>query len=406
MISFNTALTAILNSVRPSTGTESVPLILSLGRTLSSAITANEDYPAEANSAMDGFAVRAADTAGASKDAPVRLHIIGDAPAGKPCPLPLNPGEAVAIMTGGILPTGADAVVQVEVTRREGDDVLILRETPAGTAVRPAGEDIRSGEEILRAGRRITPADIGVLATTGHAGVPVRIKPKVAVLSTGNELVEPAHQPPRGHLRNSSGPALIAAVHAAGAEAIDLGIVGDAREELEEAIETGLQYDLLLTTGGVSAGEYDFVQHLLPEAGVTVAFHGVAIRPGKPLMFGTRDDGDLRTWVFGLPGNPVSSLVTFEIFVRPLLRGLLGQDPHTPTFRARLRGSITKRDDKRHFQRALLTVAEDGHWQAEPLYNQSSGAMSSLSRGNGLIVVPEDAREVGDGEMVEVVIGN
>ena len=406
MISYAEALRLILDSIRPSTGTESVPLILSLGRTLASAITANEDYPAEANSAMDGFAVRAADTAGATKENPVRLRIIGDAPAGAPCPIPVEPSEAVAIMTGGILPVGADAVVQVEVTRREGDDVLIFRETAVGTAIRPAGEDIAKGEEILHAGRKITPADIGVLATTGHAGVPVRIKPKVAILSTGNELVEPAHRPPLGHLRNSSGPALIAAVNAAGGEPIDLGIVGDEREELEGAIETGLQYDLLITTGGVSAGTFDYVQHLLPEAGVEVAFHGVAIRPGKPVMFGTRDDGELRTWVFGLPGNPVSSLVTFEIFVRPLLRGLLGQEPTTNTFSARLRGTIRKSDDKRHFQRGLLRVAEDGLWEVEPLQNQSSGAMSSLSRGNGLIVVPEDVREIGDGEMVAVIWGN
>lgn len=403
MISYDNALATVLASVSRTTGSESVPLVLSAGRILASAITAHEDYPAEANSAMDGFAVRAADVAGASQQNPVRLRLVGEAPAGDPFDGVLGQGEAVAIMTGGLVPEGADAVVQVEVTEREGRDVLIYRATPADTAIRPAGEDLRAGEEILRPGRRITPADIGVLATLGYSGVPVRIKPKVALLSTGSELVEVAATPSRGQLRNSSGPALIAALTAAGVETIDLGIVGDDRQELESMVETGLQYDMLVTTGGVSAGEFDYVQHIFPEAGVEIGFHGVAIKPGKPVMFGTRDDGDLRTWVFGLPGNPVSSLVTFELFVRPLIAALLGEDLADRSFAARLDGRISGRKERRGFQRGRLSVTEEGVRMVTPLAVQSSGAMSSLSRGDALIVVPEGSEGIEEGETVTVI---
>ena len=405
MISYSDALDIILDRTPATKEEESVPLVLAADRFLSREIIAPSSVPAADNSAMDGYALLAADTLGASAEKPVRLRVVGESAAGRPAEVTVERGTASAIMTGGVIPEGADAVAQIEIVEVEGDYILLRQEVAEGRAIRRAGEDMKGGDSIFAAGRRVRTEDIGTLATLGITNVPVRVKPKVAVLSTGSELVE-AHvaDPAHGSLRNSTGPALIAALQREGAETVDLGIVGDDPESLREAIETGLQYDVFLTTGGVSAGAYDFVQHLLPEAGVEVGFHGVAIKPGKPLLFGVYNDGPLTTPVFALPGNPVSSLVTFRLFVRPLLRGLLGADSTEPTVAARLDHEISKRDEKRHFRRGVLRFDSDGSARVEALQQQSSGAISSMSHGNCLIVLPEVTSELGVGSMVQVIV--
>ncbi len=401
MISYSEALHILLTERSMELPSETVPLVLSLGRYLASAIIPGENIPPQANSAMDGYALRAGDTEGAGEEHPVRLKIIGEAPAGGPFEGEVGPGDAVRIMTGGIIPEGADAVVEVESTEEEGNTVLVRRTVKPGTSIRPAGEDVRVGEEIIPAGKRLEPGDIGLLASLGVVNVPVRVKPKVGILATGNEIVEPHRTPEPGRLRNSSGPALYAACVAAGAEPIDLGIAGDDRDELLDALETGLQYDILLTTGGVSAGRYDLVQHLLPEMGVDVRFHKVRIKPGKPILFGVRSEEERKTLVFGLPGNPVSSLVTFLIFVKPVLEVMLAGTYRPEHITARLEGNILKEDDKRHFIRGILRY-EGGEPRVSKTGTQSSGAMSSMSRANCLILLDEGREEIDSGKQVKV----
>lgn len=402
MIPYPEAIRQVLSDVRTDLPSETVPLVLSLGRVLAEDIVAGEDIPAAANSAMDGYAIRATDVAEASAENPARLRVIGEGAAGTLFTGEVGPDEAVRIMTGGIVPPGADAVIEVESTTEEEGIVAVWRTLQSGAAIRNAGEDMRRGEQAIPKGKRITPGDIGVLASLGVNNVPVRVKPKVAILATGNEIVEP-HQPVAlGQVRNSSGPALYAACVVAGAEPIDLGIAGDNREELEEALENGLRFDILITTGGVSAGLYDLVQHLLPEMGMTVRFHQVNIKPGKPIMFGLYGEEQQRTLVFALPGNPVSSLVTFHGFVGPAIRAMLGAPPEPFRLTAQLEEAIIKRDGRRHSIRGVLRLGENDTLLVRTTGTQSSGAMSSMSKANCLIMVDETASSIEAGTTVTV----
>jgi molybdopterin molybdotransferase len=403
LISYDDALALILAHCTRRMPVETVPLVLASGRVLAGQpIVASENIPPRANSAMDGYAVIADDISSASMEHPVGLRVIGESAAGALFEGSVGHGEAVRIMTGGILPDGADAVIEVESTSESDGIVEVLRKVRVGESVRAAGEDIAEGEEVIPAGKRITPGDIGVLASLGVVNVPVRVKPKVGILSTGNEVVEPFRNPLPGQVRNSTGPALYAACAELGAEPIDLGIAGDDHEILEEKLEEGLRYDILLTTGGVSAGAYDLVQRILPELGVEVRFHKAAIRPGKPILFGTLGDGDRRTLVFGLPGNPVSTLITFGRFVAPAIRamGLSGAAPLH--LRATLEEPIAKNDDKRHFIRGILRDNPDGALVVSKTGTQSSGAMSSMSRANCVIILDEKTRSLDRGATVEV----
>lgn len=403
MVSYSEALQIIMSEILTELPMERVPLVLSLGRRLAEGIVAEENIPALPNSAMDGYAVQWHDTSGASETDPLRLRVIGESSAGEPFHEVVGSGQAVRIMTGGILPKGADAVIEVESTEEEGEFVVVKREIGLGTAVRSPGEDIRAGEEIIPAGKRLEPGDIGILASLGITNVPVRVKPKVGIIATGNEVIDPHRKPEVGQIRNSGGPALFAACVQAGAEPIDLGIVGDDREELLDALETGLQYDILLTTGGVSAGRYDLVQHLLPELGVEIRFHKVNIRPGKPVLFGVLKEGDRKTLAFGLPGNPVSSLVTFLTFVVPILEKMLGGTYRPNSLQARSEETILKNDAKRHFLRGILSY-KDGEPYVRRTGTQSSGAMSSMSRANCLILFEEEKNRIASGDLVEVYL--
>jgi molybdopterin molybdotransferase len=402
MTSYSDALRIILESSQRRLPTETVPLVLSHGRVLAEPIVSSENIPADANSAMDGYAVRAEDVTTASVESPVALRVIGESSAGSIFSGTLGHGDAVRIMTGGVVPGSANAVVEVEATSEADGMVLVRRPVRQGEAVRNAGEDIRAGATAIPAGKRITPGDIGVLASLGVTNVPVRVKPKVAILSTGNEIVEAFRTPASGQVRNSTGPALYACCHEAGAEPIDLGIARDDREQLEEMLENGLRFDILITTGGVSAGAYDFVQHLLPEMGVEIRFHKVNIKPGKPVLFGTYGQGQEQTLVFGLPGNPVSSLVTFRQFVLPVIVHLLQQQNDPFTLQAEITDAITKHDGKRHFIRGVLHNGSDGRLLVSKTGSQSSGAMSSMSRANCLIVFDEETPRVEAGGRVRV----
>lgn len=403
MTSFTDALSIIRTALADGrTLAESVPLVLANGRTLAERVIAGETIPAADNSALDGYAVRAADIADASPASPVTLRLIGEAPAGRPFSGTIDSGEAIGIMTGGMIPTGADTVVEIEVCHADASSVRIAAQRTAGHGIRRRGEDVEEGREILSPGKRLIPGDIGLLAALGAASVVVRTKPTVGILATGNELVEFNRRPEAGQIRNSSTPALYAACLDAGAEPIDLGIVGDDPKEIAEAIEEGLRYDILLTTGGVSAGRYDYVQHVFPELGVTPLFHKVAVKPGKPILFGIRHDPTGSCAVFGLPGNPVSTMVTFAQFVRPAIGLLLGEDAAPVRLRARLLDPIAKKEGFRHFVRGRLGRDEKGEAVVSTTGTQSSGAISSMSRANGLIILDEESRGLDAGAMVEV----
>jgi len=403
LLAYSEALEIVLiSAMQRRLPSETVPLVLSAGRTLAEPIVAAESIPPLANSAMDGYAVLAEDVTTATVEAPVPLRVIGESAAGSVFSGTVGRGEAVRIMTGGLLPEGANAVVEVEVTSETDGTVLVRRRVGIGESVRRAGEDVEIGTEVIPSGKRITPGDIGVLATLGVTNVPVRVKPKVGLLATGNEVVEPFRKPAPGQVRNSSMPALYAALAESGAEPIDLGIVGDEPEALRDALEGGLRFDLLLTTGGVSAGSYDLVQHLLPELGMEVKFHGVNIKPGKPILFGVHAPEEETTLVFGLPGNPVSTLVTFRQFVLPAIRALLGQTVSEVPVRAELEHRIRKNDTRRHFIRGILHAGPDGRLLVSSTGTQSSGAMSSMSLANCLIVVDEEVTLLERGEHVTV----
>jgi molybdopterin molybdotransferase len=402
VISFSDALRTIADSATRVMPVETVPLVLAASRVLAEPIVAGENIPAAANSAMDGYAVRAEDTAGASHDAPRRLVVVDEASAGSLAGRSVAPGEAIRIMTGGLIPDGADAVVEVESTSETDGVVAVRRAVRTGEAIRLPGEDMRAGETAIEAGRRLRAGDIGVLAALGIVNVPVRVAPKIGILSTGNEIVEAFRRPAAGQLRNSSSPALYALCAEAGSEPIDLGIARDDRAELEEKLEQGLRFDVLVTTGGVSAGQYDFVQQILPELGVEVRFHKVAIKPGKPVLFGVYAAGQEQTLVFSLPGNPVSTLVAFHQFVRPALRALMREHGEPMRLRASLGTPLRKSDDKRHFVRGIVSRTERGELEVVSTGTQSSGAMSSMSRANCLIVLAEDDRSKAAGDLVEV----
>lgn len=402
MITYDEALRIVLECSTREMPVETVPLVLAPHRVLAESIIATENIPASPNSAMDGYAVRASDLAGARPEQPASLDVVDEASAGSTASLAVTAGRAIRIMTGGLLPDGADAVIEVESTSESGGIVLARRAVRPGEAVRAAGEDVRAGEEVLAAGRRLTAGDIGVLAALGVVNVPVRVPPKVGILSTGNELVETHRRPAHGQLRNSSSPALYAMCADAGAEPIDLGIARDDRGELEDKIGDGLRFDVLITTGGVSAGAYDHVQHVIPALGVEVKFHKTRIKPGKPVLFGVHTESGHATLVFALPGNPVSTLVTFRQFVRPALQRLLRQRDETLRLHLPLAVPLKKADDRRHFIRGIVARSDDGNVTVRSTGTQSSGAMSSMSRANCLIILPEDAESLAAGDLVDV----
>jgi molybdopterin molybdotransferase len=377
---------------------ERVPLREALGRRLAEDVVAAEPVPGFDGSAMDGFALRAADTRGARPAAPAALRLAGESRAGHPAARELGAGEAIAISTGAVLPAGADAVVRVEETRREEGRVLVEAELEPGSDVRRAGEDIAAGARALAAGETIGPAQLGVLASLGAVEVACGRRPRVAVLTSGDELLELGEAMRPGGVRNSNAYTIAALAERAGAEASFAGSPPDDLEATRAAIAPALKRsDAVLLCGGVSVGEHDHVKRALAELGVEQAFWRVALKPGKPTWFGTRGE----TLVFGLPGNPVSALVAFVLLARPALIALAGGRPERRRTVARLAGACEKRPGRTHALRCRLELREDG-WLAHPAPRQGSHVLSSMLGADCLALLPAASGPLPAGARVEV----
>jgi len=384
----------------PVLGRERIHILEALGRVLAQDVTATRDVPSADNSAMDGYCCRHADLAGASPTAAVRLRLTGESPAGRPFQGTVAPGEAVRIMTGGLIPAGADTVIMVEHTERDGTDVICLEDPGASAHIRRRGEDVTAGEIVLTAGTIVRPPEVGMLATLGHAYVHVFQRPSVAILSTGDELVDLDEPFIDGKVVCSNTYSLAAQVQECGALPISLGIATDDEVDQRERISDGLRADVILTSGGVSVGKYDLVKDTLSKLGMRVKFWKVAMKPGKPLVFGTIGNKP----VFGLPGNPSSAMISFEQFVRPALLKMMGhRDLFRPLIGACLAHDVSIRSQRLHLMRCKL-FEEDGRMMAAVSGSQSSGALRSMVMANGLMILPPEKAPFSAGDTVKVQI--
>ncbi len=383
MISADQALQIVLDNVAP-LGVERIPILDALTRVLAENISSSRDIPGFDNSAMDGFAVRAADLAKASEASPVKLAVVETVGAGQMPTRRVGAGQAVRTMTGAPIAEGADAIIPVERTRGAGDSVEFLAAAEKGAFIRPRAEDLRLGELVMPAGKTLTPADLGMLASVNRAMVEVIRRPRVAIVATGDELVD-VDQPPSGaQIVNSSAYALAGAVREAGAEPTILKVARDDAREIRERLAEAMTFDAVLSTGGVSVGQFDHVKGALDELGMRQLFHGVAQKPGRPLKFGTVGYRP----IFGLPGNPVSTLVCFYLYARPALLKMAGKRRvGLPRVNARCGVDIKISKDLTEFVRVKLERDRDG-WLATPTGGQGSGIFSSLSRADGLLIGP------------------
>jgi len=409
MLSVEAALERILGYVSP-LESEEKSLLDALGQTLAEDVTSPLDLPPMDNSAMDGFAVRYADTFGASANNPIELPVIGYIAAGAMPDRDLQPGTAIRIMTGAPIPPGADAVVPFEDTdevqrKTSGagmERIAIMQEVSNGTNLRPAGEDLRMGDTVLRSGVTLRSAELGVLASVSRERARVLRRPIVAVLSTGDELLMPGEPPGGGKIYDANSFGIAAAIQRYGGIPKMLGIARDNLEDTTRKLEEGLSADLLITSAGVSKGDYDFVKDVLMQRG-EIAFWSVRMRPARPLAFGTLHAPDgRRVPHIGLPGNPVSALVAFEQFCRPAILKMLGRTHFAkPIVQAVLRDSIRNFDGRRVYARAIVTK-EDGRYYASLTGPQGSNILTSMARANGLAICPEDLTEMPAGETTEV----
>lgn len=381
---------------------EPVPFADAHGRVLREDLAAAFDAPEADNSAMDGYAVRADDIAGA----PVTLPVVGDIPAGHPSRATLEAGTAMRIMTGALVPAGADAVVQVELTDGGTERVRIDAALARGANIRRRGEDMRAGQIVVRAGTRIGAAELAMLAALQKTTVQVGARPTVAILSTGDELIEIDEPRAPGKIVNTNAVLLAALVRDAGAIPRPFGIVRDTREATIAALESALESDFVVTSGGVSVGAYDFVKDALDALGAEQKFWRVSMKPGKPVVLSRARD----RVVFGLPGNPVSCFVSFHIFVAPALRKATGQTDalfppalFPPTLRARLTAPLRSAGDRRVYVRVRL-VAHDGELLAHPLTTQGSGSLTSMIGANGMAIIDEGVKSMDEGAQVNVVV--
>lgn len=368
-----------------------------LGMVLAEDVASSEPVPGFEGSAMDGFAVRAADTRGAGPSSPATLRLIGESRAGHPTESVLGKGEAIRISTGAVVPAGADAVLRVEDSLLEGGAVLAQVEVEPGRDIRRAGEDIEAGQMVLAAGTPIGPAELGVLASLGLDAVPCHRRARVSVLVSGDELLEPGEAMRPGGVRNSNAYSISALVEREGAEVCGVKLVPDEPETTRAAIAAALTADVVVISGGVSVGEHDHVKGALAELGVEQVFWGIALKPGRPTWFGVCGE----TLVFGLPGNPVSVMVTFLLFVRPALAALAGADPGRRRTVARLTGNYAKQPGRAHAIRCRLELGEDG-WRATPTGKQGSHILTSMLGADCLAMIPTDAASLAAGDSVQV----
>ena len=380
------------------TGNESLELVDSFGRVLAEPIFADRNFPPFRRAARDGYAVIAKDLA----NLPATLQVIGEIRAGvKAESIPsITSGQAAAIMTGAPAPEGADAVVMIEYTSQQGDRVVVNQGIAAGDNIVPIGSEAKRGEQLLTAGTRLDQAAIAVAASVGKTHVLVHEKPKIAVLSTGDEVVDIDVQPGPTQIRNSNSYSLAAQIHAAGGEPLILPIAPDETERLRELINDGLEADLLLLAGGVSMGKYDLVEEVLTEVEAEFFFTGAKIQPGKPIVFGRVDN----KYFFGLPGNPVSTMVTFELFVRPMLDALAGASPQKLRFlHAKLKSEIKIKKGLKRFLPAHLSGEFEQAWvELAPWHG--SGDIASTARSNCYLVVAPDRDHIAAGEWVPVLL--
>ncbi|MBF0340805.1 MAG: molybdopterin molybdotransferase MoeA [Magnetococcales bacterium] len=395
MIAFEEALRRVLAETR---SVEDVVLLRvgdALGRVLSAPVMAAFNVPNHDNSAMDGYAVNCGDLSARES---TTLTVVADLPAGARLEQPLGAGEAIRIMTGAPIPPGCDCVVMQELAHRVDDRVTIPPGRVPGENIRPAGEDIRAGSVVLPKGCRLRPAHLGLLTSLGFAGVEVFRKPVVALLSTGDEVVEAGEPLLPGQVYDSNRTALRAALLALGVEVMDLGLVRDDREAIARALALGgARADAVISTGGVSVGDHDLVKEVLQDQGA-IHFWQVAMKPGKPQAYGQL--GNAR--FFGLPGNPVSGLTVFLLIVRPALLRMMGALDEPPRrMRASFRGTLNKKHNRMDFLRGVARFDESGVW-VETTGPQGSGILTSLARANVLIVLPEEPVRLTDGDDVTI----
>ncbi len=405
MCSVEEALQQVLTQFHP-LDPERVPILEALDRVLTEDVISEFDIPPHANSAMDGYAVRADDTKGARRQTPCTLRVIGNLAAGHVLDTRVTPGAAVRIMTGAPIPPGADAIVRFEDTRSEGESVHIFSEIGVEKDLRSAGEDVRRGERVLRKGMHLRPQEVGMLAALGRANVSVVRRPRVAILATGDELVDVGHSLTPGKIYDANSYSNVAQVLRYGGVPIHLGIVHDRKDLLAKKIEEGLSQgvDLFLVSGGVSVGDFDVVKEVLAAKG-EVSFWRVRMKPGKPLAFGTiGGEPGKGVPLLGMPGNPVSAMISFELFARPALLTMLGEtDLEKPSVEALLVDAIPHKDDRRHYLRVRLEE-KDGKRYASLAGNQGSGVLNSMVRADGLAVIPEEWPSVPVGQRVRVML--
>ena len=396
MVPFEQALATVLAEAR-ALPAEEVPLEEALRRVLAEDVASDRDLPSFDRAAMDGFALRAADVAGA----PAALEVVGEVRAGQWPDLAVGPGQAVRIMTGAPVPPGADAVQQVEKTRPLDEfRVTILSAVPEGAHVAPRGSEARAGDVVLAKGRVIDPAAVAVLASAGKARVSVARRPRLALLVTGDEIVDASAAPGPAQVRNGNGPAVAAQARLAGAEVVRLGVAPDRQDAIESALRGGLHADVLVVSGGVSAGDYDLVEPALLALGARFLFTRVAIKPGAPLVFGRLGDA----LVFGLPGNPVSAQVTFELFVRPALLRMQGaRSAGGRRVGVELASAVRNRSGRRNHVPARVGW-ENGRLVARLVRSQGSGDLAAHARANALVVIDEGREHAAAGETAEALL--
>ena len=405
LLNVDDAVNRILNGIPPLPD-ETVPLLEALGRVLASPVISEISLPPFANSSMDGFAVRSSNTRYATPEQPTLLRVVMDIPAGSNPEGNLNPGQSARIMTGAPLPQDADAVVPVEDTDQEwkaGSNpplpplIGVRKGVRPGDYVRPIGEDIQAGQTVLTEGTVIRAQELGVLAALGQATVTVKRRPRVAILSSGDELIDVSEPLAPGKIRDVNGYTLFGLIIANGGEPIRIPTAKDTVEDVRRRFQEALDFrpDLVLSSAGVSVGTFDVVREVMDELG-QINFWRVNLRPGKPLAYGTLGGVPF----FGLPGNPVSAMVTFDVFVRPALLKMGGRPSAVPTVEAALREPLTS-DGRRSYIRVKLS-RKDGQWVAESTGTQSSGALMSMVLADGLLVIPENVTEARAGEKFTV----
>ncbi len=379
-------------------GVEKIPLDQALGRVLAEDIVSRINNPPMDNSAMDGYALIAEDIQSATPENPIKLEMVEEIAAGYTAKRVLRPGQTMRIMTGAPIPTGANAVLMQEDTQKDGNSILCLDKADVEENIRQAGEDVKVGDQVIKKGTTLTPAHIGMLAVVGRSQIAVGQRPVVSILSTGDEVLELDETPEGPQIFNSNGHMLAAQIKSAGGIPIYLGIAKDTEKALMEKFEWALKADIVVSSGGVSVGDYDLVKASLKKMGQDMLFWKVAMKPGKPLAFGHID----KIPIFGLPGNPVSSFVSFEQFVRPSLRKVLGcSDLSHKTVQAKLTRTIKKKAGRLHFLSAIVSWT-DGEYTVTPAGEQGSGILKSAANANGLLVFPLEDEKIEEGQQVAV----